>query len=94
MDNVRKVTKEYGQYPEYTEFVSTQRADDRFEDCPQRESTQVKWAGRDGRREPDSGIGYTQDHGGQMTVGWNRTHSPRIQCRRRHIFPGVTGGFV
>ena len=62
MDNVRKVTKEYGQYPEYSEFFSTQRADDRFEDCPQRESTQVKWGGRDGRRKPDSSIGYTQEH--------------------------------
>ena len=62
MDNVRKVTKEYGQYPEYSDFFLTQRADYRFEDCPQRESTQVKWGGRDGRREPDSGIGYTQDN--------------------------------
>ena len=62
MDNVRKRTKEYGQYPEYSEFFSTRRADDRFEDHPRRESTQVKWGGQDGRREPDSGISFKQDH--------------------------------
>ena len=64
MDDVRTMTREYRQYPEYSEFFSTRRVDDtgRFGDRPQRESTQVKWGGQDGRREPDSGIGYTQDH--------------------------------
>ena len=58
MDNVRKRTREYGQYREYFEIFSTGRADDQFEDRPRRESTQ---GGQDGRCEPDSGIGYTQD---------------------------------
>ena len=31
-------------------------------DLPQRESTQVRWGGRDGRREPDSGLGCMQDY--------------------------------
>ena len=65
------MTREYRQYPEYSEKISTRRADDRFEDRPQRESTQVKWGGQDGRREPDSGIGYTQDHRTRWTDdGW------------------------
>ena len=33
MDNVRKVTKEYGQYPEYSDFFLTQRADDQAVPC-------------------------------------------------------------
>ena len=71
MDDVRKMTREYGQYPQYSEQFSTRRADDRFEDRPRRESTQVKWGGQDRRREPDSGIGYTQDHRTRWTDdGW------------------------
>ena len=88
MDDVRTMKRGYGQYLEYSEKISTQRADDRWEDRPQRESTQVRWGGQDGRREPDSGIGYAQDHpgrGGQMSVGWNRTHSPRIPYSRRVV---------
>ena len=71
MDDVRTMTREYRQYPEYSENFSTRRADDRFEERPQRKSTQVKWGGQDGRREPDSGIGYTQDHRKRWTDdGW------------------------
>ena len=71
MDDVRTMTREYRQYPEYSEIFSTRRADDRFEDHPQRKSTLVKWGGQDGRREPDSGIGYTQDHRMRWTDdGW------------------------
>ena len=71
MNDVRTMTREYGQYPEYSEICSTQRAGDRCEDRPQRESTQVRWGGQDGRREPDSGIGYTQDHRTRWTDdGW------------------------
>ena len=62
MNDVRTMTREYGQYPEYSEKNVTQRAGNRCEDRPRRESTQVIWGGQDGRREPDSGIGYTQDH--------------------------------
>ena len=50
------------QYPEYSDLFSTQREYNRYADLTQRESTQVRWGGQDGRREPDSGIGYTQDH--------------------------------
>ena len=71
MNDVRTMTREYGQYPEYSENCSTQRAGDRCEDRPQRESTQVRWGGQDGRREPASGIGYTQDHRTRWTDdGW------------------------
>ena len=82
MDDVRTMTREYRQYPEYSEFFSTRRVDDtgRFEDRPQRESTQVKWGGQDREAAPK-----TTGHGGQMTVGWNRTHSPRIQHSRRVV---------
>ena len=52
------------QYSEYSNFFSTQREREyeRDTDLPQRESTQVRWGGRDGRREPDSGLGRTQDY--------------------------------
>ena len=35
---------------------------DQDTDLHQRESTQVRRGGRDMRREPDSGLGYTQDY--------------------------------
>ena len=43
---------------------STQREReyDQYTDLPQRESTQVRRGGQDGRGEPDSGLGYTQDY--------------------------------
>ena len=46
------------------DYLSTQREReyDQDTDLPQRESTQVRWGGRDRRREPDSGLGYTQDY--------------------------------
>ena len=52
------------QYSEYSDFFSTQREREykRDADLPQRESTQVRWGGRDGRREPDSGLACTQDY--------------------------------
>ena len=64
MDDVRTMTREYRQYPKYSEFFLTERVDEtgRFGDHPQRESTQVRWRGQDRSREPDSGIGYTLDH--------------------------------
>ena len=45
-------------------MFSTQREReyDQYTDLPPRESTQVRRGGRDGRREPDSGLGYTQDY--------------------------------
>ena len=36
-------------------------------DPHQRESTHVRWGGQDGRREPDSGVGYTQDYRSRWT---------------------------
>ena len=52
------------QYSEYSDFFSTQREREyeRDADLPQRESTQVRLGGRDGRRELDSGLGRTQDY--------------------------------
>ena len=61
MDSRRTTTR---QYSEYSDFLSTQREReyDRDTDLPQRESTQVRWGERDGRRKPDSGLGRTQDY--------------------------------
>ena len=75
------------QYSEYSDFFLTQREReyDRNADLPQRESTQVRWGGQDGRREPDSGLGCTQDHRtrGQATLGSIQTHSfKRLNSRR------------
>ena len=51
-DNIRSILKKYftQREPEYDEDTDRHR----------RKSTQVRWGGRDGRREPDSGLGYTQ----------------------------------
>ena len=51
------------QYSEYSKKKFTQREPeyDQDTDRHRRKSTQVRWGGRDGRREPDSGLGYTQD---------------------------------
>ena len=59
MDNVRKVTKEYGQYPEYSECF---RQDEPMIGLKTALSENPSQGGQDGRREPDSGIGYTQVH--------------------------------
>ena len=61
MDSGRTTTR---QYLEYSDFFSAQREReyDQDTDLPQRESTQVRWGGRDARREPDSGLGYTHDY--------------------------------
>ena len=40
---------------------------DQDTDLHQRESTHVRWGGQDGRRDPDSGLGYTQDYRSQWT---------------------------
>ena len=74
------------QYSEYSDFFSTQREReyDQDTDLPQRESTQIRWGGQDGRREPDSGLGHTQDYrrGGQTMIGSIRTHSYSRQSGR------------
>ena len=51
----------------------------------QRESTQVRWGGRDGTREPDSGLGYTQDYRsrGHTRIASIRTQSVSGQNSRR-----------
>ena len=48
---------------QYVKKKITQREPeyDKNTDRHRRKSTQFKWGGRDGRREPDSGPGYTQD---------------------------------
>ena len=57
------------QYSEYSDFFLTQREPeyDQDTDLQQQESTHVRWGGQDGRREPDSGMGYTQDYGSRWT---------------------------
>ena len=63
----RRTTKR--QYSEYSDFFFTQREPeyDQDTDLQQRESTHVRWGGQDGRREPDSGLGYTQDYRSRWT---------------------------
>ena len=63
----RRTTKR--QYSEYSDFFLTQREPeyDQDTDLQQRESTHVRWGGQDGRHEPDSGMGYTQDYGSRWT---------------------------
>ena len=79
MDDVRTMTREYGQYPEYSEKnVRTAlrgnplRSDgvDRTGDVSQIQVSATR---------------KTTGRGGQMTVGWNRTHSPRIPYSRRVV---------
>ena len=52
------------QYLEYSDFFSTQREPEYDQDTDLHlwGSTQVRRGGRDGRHEPDSGLGYTQDY--------------------------------
>ena len=52
------------QYSKYSDFFSTQRESeyDQDADLHQWESTQVRRDGRYGRREPDYGLGHTQDY--------------------------------
>ena len=58
----RRTTKR--QYSEYSDFFLTQQEPeyDQDTDPHERESTHVRWGGQDGRREPDSVLGYTQDY--------------------------------
>ena len=89
MDSRRTTTR---QYSEYSDFFSTQREReyDQDTDLPQRESTQIRWGGRDGRREPDSVLGHTQDYRTRWTDNdWvdpdsfiQRTEQP-AGCKRR-----------
>ena len=60
---------------QYSENKFTQREPEYDEDTDRyrRKSTQVKWGGRDARREPDSGVGYTQDwHSQRWTADRDR----------------------
>ena len=83
-------------------FFSTQREReyDQDTDLPQRESTQISWDGRDGRREPDSGLGHTdsglghtQDYRTRYTDDdWTftqRTEQPAGRKRRAGGRPAV-----
>ena len=96
MDSGRTTTR---QYSEHSDFFSTQREReyDQDTDLYQRESTQVRWGGRDGRHEPDSGLGYTQDYWTRCThdewVDLNsftqRTEQPAGRKRRAGGRPAV-----
>ena len=58
------------------------------EDTDRRKSTQVRWGGRDGRRELDSGLGYTQDWHSQWTTDGDRETEGRQMGDR---IPEITG---
>ena len=76
-------------------FFSTQREReyDQDTDLPRRESTQIGWDGREGRREPDSGLGHTQDYRTRWTDDdWTftqRTEQPAGRKRRAGSRPAV-----
>ena len=96
MDSGRTTTR---QYSEHSDFFSTQREReyDQDTDLYQRESTQFRRGGRDGRREPDSGPGYTQDFRTRWTHDdWvdpdsftQRTEQPAGRKRRAGGRPAV-----
>ena len=92
MDSRRATTR---QYSEDSDFFSTQREReyDQDTDLPRRESTQIRWDGRDGRREPDSGLGHTQDYRTRYTYdNWTftqRTEQPAGHKRRAGGQPAV-----
>ena len=76
---------------QYSEKQFTQREPEYDEDTDRyrRKSTQVKWGGRDARREPDSGVGYTQDwHSQRWTTDRDRGTKGRQMDDR---IPGITG---
>ena len=62
------------QYSEYSETKFTREPEyDEDTDRHRPKSTQVRWGRRDGRREPDSGLGDTQDcHSQQRTADIDR----------------------
>ena len=96
MDSRRTTAR---QYSEYSDFFSTQREREYDQDTnlPQRESTQIRWDGHDGRREPDSGMGLTQDYRARWTDDdWvdpdsfiQRTEQPAGRKRRAAGRPAV-----
>ena len=62
---------------------------DKNTDRHRRKSTQVKWGGRDGRREPDSGLGYTQDWNPQR---WTADRDRETEGRQTSEgIPEITG---
>ena len=76
---------------QYSEKKITQREPEYDEDTDRhrRKSTQVKWGGRDRRREPDSGLGYTQDwHSQRWTTDRDRETEGRQMGDR---IPEITG---
>ena len=79
-------------------FTQREPEYDQDTDLHQRESTQVRRGGRDGRREPDSGLGYTQDYRSQWTHencvepdSASQRTEPRADHKRRAGGPEETG---
>ena len=66
MDGGRTTTRQYSEYSDFF-FTQREREYDQYTDLHQRESTQIRRGGRDGRRKPDSGLGYTQDYRSRWT---------------------------
>ena len=75
---------------QYSKRKFTQRKPEYDEDTDRyrRKSTQVKWGGCDARREPDSGLGYTQDWHSQRGKTDRDRGTKRRQMDGR--IPGVT----
>ena len=76
---------------QYVKKKITQREPeyDKNTDRHGRKSTQVKWGGRDGRREPDSGLGYTQDWNPQR---WTADRDRETEGRQMSEgIPEITG---
>ena len=76
---------------QYVKNKITQREPeyDKNTDRHRRKSTHVKWGGRDGRREPDSGLGYTQDWNPQR---WTADRGRETEGRQTSEgIPEITG---
>ena len=77
-------------YSEYSENFSTQREPEYDTDQHKGKSTEVRCGGRDGRQEPDSGLGYTQDYQSQwQTEGEERGAEGRPVGDRISEIPGI-----
>ena len=80
------------------EKTITQREPEYDEDTDRhrRKSTQVRWGRRDGRREPDSGLGYTQDwHSQRRTTDGDRETEGRQTGDRipeTTVYAGIVSG--
>ena len=96
MDGGRTTKRQYSEYSDFF-YTTRSRVRSKCTDPHLRGPTQVRRGGRDGRREPDSGLGYTQDYRMRWTQDdWvdpdsftQRTEQPAGRKRRAGGRPAV-----